>query len=117
MTTEGEQRGVVTDEAYVTWPRLLTLLAIIFAPLAATSGYGVALAIDATTAALAARPDPFTGTEARAMEAKLIQRDRDLSDQLRRECEARLHAIQYAMTEMRTELRSLKGGKRQEATP
>lgn len=98
---------LTVDEAYVTWPRLLLLLTALVAPLASTSGYALIVAFDAKEKAIGARPDPFTGTEARHMESKLIGRDQAILDTVRREMTAQVGRIEYAVNELRDAIREM----------
>jgi hypothetical protein len=101
--------------AIVTWPLLLTVLGLIVPPIGFVAYYGVLranVALEKATEAIVtanrARPDPFTGTQATIMEAKLTDQmnalesrctrnaerlDREIN-RVEKECHAKLHQAQ-----------------------
>ena len=94
---------------FVTLKQVLAIVSLVGAGVGTVAIYAVGQAWDAKEYALMARPDPFTGTDGRAMEAKLIGRDQGIMEALRRECTlntARIDAQDQRLQEQIAELKA-----------
>ena len=89
---------------------MLAVLGLLVSPIGGLTGYAISeawqakeKALEAMGEARAARPDPFTGTDASRMEQKLIARDAEII----RQCEHKIGKVEVELVEVDTQCLSL----------
>ena len=96
---------MVTNSQAVQLRTFIAVIAVVIGAVGSVCSYAVAVAWEAKTLALSARPDPFTGAMGREMEAKLIDRDRNIMDQIRRECTLTSQRFDAEIAQVRSEIK------------